>query len=320
MSTDIVTSTEPERRRTDLDGKVDRMRVDMITFGGHRIATCLHPRDPRFQQLLQAYGDTAERSAEAFGLPTLDGAGTLFIRPRDILEIRVDRILQPTVPVNTGAAQTSLVVRDFLALDTRASLLNDILGLEKKFTPSTINDRNSGKNVVNSERRISTVLYEADIPNVKTLFVEKIRDRLPEVCARLAIAPFEPARFECQATAHHDGAFFRRHTDSAAGRNVGRILSFVYYLWREPRLFSGGNLKFYGPDGKASKQVEPDDNSIVFFPSVLEHEVTPVTCLSKSFADGRFTVNGWVHGKKDGPATSGELPQSSTARCETSEA
>src|SRR5262249_5762669 len=75
----------------ELESKADRMRVDMVTFGGHRIATSLHPQDPRFQQLLQAYGDTAARSSEAFGLPTLDGAGTIFIRPRDIVEIRVDR-------------------------------------------------------------------------------------------------------------------------------------------------------------------------------------------------------------------------------------
>ena len=123
--------------------------------------------------------------------------------------------------------------------------------------------------------------------------------------ARLAIASFEPDRFECQATAHHDGAFFKRHTDAAAGRNVGRILSFVYYLWREPKLFSGGHLKFYGPDGAVSNEIEPENNSIVFFPSVLDHEVTLVTCPSKAFTDGRFTVNGWVHGKNDVSAVSG---------------
>lgn len=309
MGIDIVSSSEREKRRLDPDIETDRMRVDMITFGGHRIATCLHPRDPRFQQLLQAYGDTAGRSSEAFGLPTLDGAGTIFIRPRDIVEIRVDRIIQSTIATNVGAAQANVVVRNFLAPDTRASLLKDILGLEKKFAPSTVNEQSSGKNVVNPERRISTVLYEADIPHMKNLFVEKIRDNLSEVCARLAIASFEPARVEIQATAHHDGAFFKRHTDSAAGRNVGRILSFVYYIWREPKLFSGGNLKFYGADGTVSDQIDPEDNSIVFFPSVLDHEVTLVTCPSKSFCDGRFTVNGWVHGKKDGSATSGGVPR-----------
>src|SRR5262245_43922639 len=137
MSIDIATSSE---RRTDLESKADRMRVDMITFGGHRIATCLHPRDPRFQQLLQAYGDAAGRSSEAFGLPTLDGGGTIFIRPRDIVEIRVDRIIPSTAPTNISAARANVVVRNFLAPDTHASLLKDILGLEKKFAPSTVNE------------------------------------------------------------------------------------------------------------------------------------------------------------------------------------
>jgi Rps23 Pro-64 3,4-dihydroxylase Tpa1-like proline 4-hydroxylase len=40
--------------------------------------------------------------------------------------------------------------------------------------------------------------------------------------------------------------------------------------------------------------VEPRNNSIVFFLSRYLHEVLPVSCPSKAFADSRFTINGWV--------------------------
>ena len=41
--------------------------------------------------------------------------------------------------------------------------------------------------------------------------------------------------------------------------------------------------------------IEPLCGSIVFFPSECLHEVAPVAC-GADFGDGRFTVNGWVHG------------------------
>jgi SM-20-related protein len=40
--------------------------------------------------------------------------------------------------------------------------------------------------------------------------------------------------------------------------------------------------------------VEPHNNSILFFPSYVLHEVLPIRCPSGAFADGRFTLNGWV--------------------------
>jgi Rps23 Pro-64 3,4-dihydroxylase Tpa1-like proline 4-hydroxylase len=36
-------------------------------------------------------------------------------------------------------------------------------------------------------------------------------------------------------------------------------------------------------------------DSIVFFPSSTEHEVLRVRVPSRAFADGRFTITGWIH-------------------------
>jgi SM-20-related protein len=33
---------------------------------------------------------------------------------------------------------------------------------------------------------------------------------------------------------------------------------------------------------------------LVVFPSRYLHEVLPVSCPSQTFADSRFTINGWV--------------------------
>jgi Rps23 Pro-64 3,4-dihydroxylase Tpa1-like proline 4-hydroxylase len=39
----------------------------------------------------------------------------------------------------------------------------------------------------------------------------------------------------------------------------------------------------------------PQQNQIVFFPCSVLHEITPVECPSRAFADSRFTLNGWLH-------------------------
>jgi SM-20-related protein len=41
--------------------------------------------------------------------------------------------------------------------------------------------------------------------------------------------------------------------------------------------------------------IVPQPNQIVFFPCSLLHEITPVECPSRAFADSRFTLNGWLH-------------------------
>lgn len=50
----------------------------------------------------------------------------------------------------------------------------------------------------------------------------------------------------------------------------------------------------------SSSETEVRHNRIVFFPSVLMHEVLPVAFASGNFADCRFAVNGWVHGDVSG--------------------
>ncbi len=71
---------------------------------------------------------------------------------------------------------------------------------------------------------------------------------------------------------------------------------------QEPKAFSGGELLLYNSkiennlyvNAESFTKIEPRNNSIVFFLSRCMHEVLPVNCKSKAFADSRFTINGWV--------------------------
>jgi Rps23 Pro-64 3,4-dihydroxylase Tpa1-like proline 4-hydroxylase len=111
----------------------------------------------------------------------------------------------------------------------------------------------------------------------------------------------EPSEFEM--CAFGNGGHFAPHIDTFETLNRLRILSCVYYFATTPRRFSGGILRLHGFPTSSSKSgleppivdIMPETDSLVVFPSWLRHEVLPVEVPSKAWANGRFTINCWVH-------------------------
>jgi Rps23 Pro-64 3,4-dihydroxylase Tpa1-like proline 4-hydroxylase len=114
---------------------------------------------------------------------------------------------------------------------------------------------------------------------------------------------FSISALEAQVTASNDGDFFRSHRDNGDDKVASRQLTFVYFFHREPRPFEGGELRIHDSrleNGEyvntgSYQTIEPRQNQIVLFPCSLQHEITPVECPSRAFADSRFTMNGWLH-------------------------
>ncbi|WP_327673237.1 2OG-Fe(II) oxygenase [Kitasatospora sp. NBC_00458] len=117
---------------------------------------------------------------------------------------------------------------------------------------------------------------------------------------------------------HNDGDFYRPHQDTSAEYAPRRLLTFVYYLHRAPRPFSGGELRVFDTalplhtetagrwQERTWRDWEPEHDSIVFFRPTAWHEVRPVGCASGRHEDSRFAVNGWLcspdpaHRREDG--------------------
>ena len=74
-------------------------------------------------------------------------------------------------------------------------------------------------------------------------------------------------------------------------------MTMVYYFYRKPKAFTGGQLRLYGLGAHATNcisEIEPRFDRAVFFPSWFPHEVLPVHCNSGAFSDGRFAISCWV--------------------------
>jgi SM-20-related protein len=125
---------------------------------------------------------------------------------------------------------------------------------------------------------------------------------LPDVLAELGMPNFTIQQVESQLTAHNDGNYYKIHNDNGSPDTATRELTYVYYFHQEPKGFTGGELQIYDTQiqnnhytqAPTFNTVEPRNNSIVFFLSRYMHEVLPISCPSRAFADSRFTINGWI--------------------------
>jgi Rps23 Pro-64 3,4-dihydroxylase Tpa1-like proline 4-hydroxylase len=191
---------------------------------------------------------------------------------------------------------------DFLEPAQAQALLDYTMENEVRFKGSTL-----AGGVIDQSRRRSQRLMELGRPGEE--FEARVRAKAPDFFARSGTPPFEIEYVELEIAAHGDGAHFAPHTDIPFGwgrsplggdksGTQDRIISLVYYFYREPRGFEGGELWIhrFGSNSEAGDfaEIEPVKNSLVVFPSWATHEVRPVQCPSQKFADYRFAVNCWL--------------------------
>jgi Rps23 Pro-64 3,4-dihydroxylase Tpa1-like proline 4-hydroxylase len=183
--------------------------------------------------------------------------------------------------------------------DRVEKLVEHTLKHRQSFEPGTVVMRGDDAPQVNEKLRRALVLNT--LGEFESLMAERIKASLPDAIKRMGRSPFEVGRIEMQITASGDGDYFRLHPDTD-GRD-SREISFVYFFHREPRRFSGGELRVYDVrqiDGQRvpsdhAQTISPRQDTLVFFPSSNDHEVLPVRVPSEDFADSRFAIVGWIH-------------------------
>ena len=306
---------------------VREIKVKLLLAGGHAAMISLPPDHPLLAQLLATVAPAARGQAPqptTYQIPVDGGRASLAFGSHQLIGVVTDPAVlvqhddnpsvapasapqiapeQPrTAAMEASAASPSeRIVRHpvarldgFLTATELAWLMETVFAAESRFVPSAVSDSKA-------DYRQSFVLQPPD--ELVRMVTGKIRAAMPEVMAKLRMGEFPVGQIECQVTANTDGSFFRVHTDAGPNDTVKRQLTYVYYFNREPKGFSGGELRVYDDrirNGKLAKTdtyqtIEPLHNSIVFFQAPVMHEVTPVQVPSKQFRDSRFTVNGWVH-------------------------
>lgn len=178
------------------------------------------------------------------------------------------------------------IIRNYLSAEANARLLEFAIANSPYYVPTTTS---SG----NDDYRKSKVLY--DLKEWQVSFERGLRSSLPFVFEEIAVKPFNPSQIEMQLTAHGDGDYYKWHNDNGSTEAAARKISYVYYMFQEPKRFLGGELELeFGDD---IELIEPENNMIIFFPSELQHQVAPVMANPDDFAGSRFSMNGWVRSR-----------------------
>ncbi|HEX6374500.1 MAG TPA: 2OG-Fe(II) oxygenase [Allosphingosinicella sp.] len=192
--------------------------------------------------------------------------------------------------------------RDFLDPAEHDALLGWAIANRERFEPARLTGH-----VIDPKRRIAERLN--DLGPHRAVLERRLGEQLPDIFRRTGTRPFEVEFYELEVAAHGDGAFFAHHSDIPVGRGrkplggdktgrQDRLVSAVYYFHREPKRFTGGTLRLYrlGDHSAEGDYVEfqPEQNSLVVFPSWVRHEVRRVACPGCGFEDYRFAVNAWL--------------------------
>lgn len=197
-----------------------------------------------------------------------------------------------------------VIVEDFVGEARAEQLLQYAIAHESGFRPSKVALQHEG--ILDESRRVSMV--NCDIYPVMPLIDPVIRKAVDEALPKLGLVNVESYHLEPELTWCGDGGFFKTHVDTLQYRASRRVLTMVYYFYKEPKAFTGGQLRLYGlrtdADSRIYQEIEPRRDRAVFFPSWFPHEVLPVHCTSRAFADGRFAINCWVHKTPRGGAKS----------------
>lgn len=99
-----------------------------------------------------------------------------------------------------------------------------------------------------------------------------------------------------------DGEFLVKQADEGNRRNAS--LSFVYFVHREPKRFRGGAVHIRPENSDDEFIVEPEQNSIVFYPSASQIEVTRVQLPTRRVEASWLILHGWFPPQRETPAGS----------------
>ncbi|MGZ8337145.1 MAG: 2OG-Fe(II) oxygenase [Allosphingosinicella sp.] len=130
---------------------------------------------------------------------------------------------------------------------------------------------------------------------------QRIELAMPEIFGGAGLKPFHVSRLETELVVYNDGTHFRPHYDTFrdGAAHSDRLLTGVYYFHAEPKGFTGGELRLYrfGATEAAPGDyvdIEPEQNTLLVFPSWSTHEVRTVHCPSGRYGDSRFAMNCWL--------------------------
>jgi len=172
-----------------------------------------------------------------------------------------------------------VVLDEFLTSVELNTLRQYVLQQEMRFQISEVLSPGVTGGAIDYDQRRSRVLMDMD--GHERAIVDRLLTCLPRVLQKWGREPFPISRVETQTTASNHGDFFHCHSDNAAEVVATREITFVYFFHREPKQFSGGELRIYDSRRENDNYV-PRQTIAPLFPSRTNWSCSPVGSPTKS--------------------------------------
>lgn len=273
------------------------VKVRIVLEGWHVYETECESDDPLLPALRDALSSRAANASDIVQVQLTQAGEPLGLAfpASSIIAVETDppQLLAPAAAPFEIVREPYKRILNFLPKEENRRVLDFAVSHESGFEASGVDT---------NERDYRRSLVFFGLENLGVDFAGHVRAIVPDVLNTLGIEEPENFKLDTQLTAHNDGDYFRIHADFGSAYTLNRILTYVYYFHKEPRAFTGGSIRLYDSHIEGSVRhaaetytdIEPENNSILFFPSYVLHEVLPISCPSPAFADRRFTLNGWI--------------------------
>jgi SM-20-related protein len=280
------------------------VKISLMLSGGHQHDVVVPQDSPLLRQLFSVLiAQTRAPNPPMLMQVPLPSGGALAFSSENLVGLVTDppiyaelpAVAAPPPPVAPREVLQYIQIEDFLPPAVHQQMLDYAVNNPGEFVetgPATNTE-------LYPEHRNSQVIY---YPQHTEELLKRLRQVMPQVMEHLGMPTFEVGTIETQLTAHNHGNYYKIHNDNGSEDTATRRLTYVYYFYREPQAFTGGELDIYQTEvrdghsyaGSEFNRILPKNNSIVMFPSHYMHEVRVVDCPSQAFIDSRFTLNGWV--------------------------
>jgi Rps23 Pro-64 3,4-dihydroxylase Tpa1-like proline 4-hydroxylase len=272
--------------------------VRILLHGGQIYETVCAEDAPMLDSLAEAMSGAA--GARRFAQLTIDsgdGPCGLALPASAILAVETNPAITLRYQPRIGIERAPYIrIPDFLSEEENSRVLDYAIQRQMDYEVSRV-DTDA------KDYRHSRVLMRVE--DLGFDFDGRIHEIVPDALNYFGMPVPTELKMETQLSTHNDGGYFRIHNDNGTPRTATRVLTYVYYFHRKPAAFHGGQLRLYDSRIDSSRrtlaetfvEVKPENNMLLLFPSRLMHEVLPTYCPSRQFADGRFTLNGWVRSR-----------------------
>jgi SM-20-related protein len=273
--------------------------VRILLRGGHVYETTCPEDAPILASLAEAI--SGARGARAFAELTIKDGDTprgLAIPATAILAVETKPPVSLHWQPKSGIEPAPYIrIPNFLSEEENRAVLDYAIRRERDYEASQVD---TGV----KDYRESRVLMRLDDLDVD--FDGRICDIASDALNHFRIPIPTEMKLDTQLSTHNDGGYFLIHSDNGSPRTASRVLTYVYYFHHQPVAFKGGQLRLYDSRVESGRRnlaytfvaLEPENNMLLLFPSGVMHEVLPTYCSSGNFADGRFTLNGWVRSNR----------------------